>query len=752
MDEDRDVPEDFGCPSLLCEELEDLETKNSKETTRRDEEVSDQGDNEETREEAVHGDTKEEEKKAIQVALSEMELTVMEERLEESQDVQQIEGTEEETNANKQKAKVAKGSAKKSEQKKSRKRRGKKQSDQVRSRRAVKDTSAKLEEEKESQVQEMPAMSPEENLALLEPSVSLLSNCDLSDSVYLGLEGTGVFCPPVPVPLLYSQPPVQIQPEPPQSHGTKRAHSPPQCHSLPPQTSQTLEVEITPVYSTRRSVRHNNNRGRSRARSIPPLPELENLDGCPLPPAPKKTRTLYSADQLAHLEALFQEDHYPDAEKRKVIAAAVGVTPQRIMVWFQNRRAKWRKARSVTGKAEPSQSSINPNHNINPSMTVLAANRKEVPVFSSHFAAALPQLAPTAPFPTQTPPSLSSLLDSLNSPDQCRGRDVGQHQPSAQGGLPEYHPRPMRSPPPLRRASLPLFTSSYNTVGTNLPLLNTTGHTPPLFLDALEGGSSSGHCDTQTLQTDTSSLFDFAEKLSYPTSSQQSSSLYQGQSSYPTRQQQQQPQTSVPHMAYLTLSPYLTPNPPDSNPTSYLTFGPGGNSSGVVTYSTMGHSYLPPQNSGQILLQPAAHNSGITAFPSYPWNNLYNQPATLQRAQHPSAYPPSMGSAPDHQIPTTSGLPQHSFFPLVDHGSSFQHSSCTQTQTDNAALQPVSSLRLPHLRGEITPNKASSSLLSSQVSSPSPESPIAPSCVKMDSDSPREIHSHFHCDFSPIHF
>lgn len=37
-------------------------------------------------------------------------------------------------------------------------------------------------------------------------------------------------------------------------------------------------------------------------------------------------------DQLEHLEALFQEDHYPDAEKRKIIAASVGVTPQRIMV------------------------------------------------------------------------------------------------------------------------------------------------------------------------------------------------------------------------------------------------------------------------------------------------------------------------------------------------------------------------------------------------------------------------------------
>ena len=37
-------------------------------------------------------------------------------------------------------------------------------------------------------------------------------------------------------------------------------------------------------------------------------------------------------EQLEELEKMFQEDHYPDNEKRKEIAAVVGVTPQRIMV------------------------------------------------------------------------------------------------------------------------------------------------------------------------------------------------------------------------------------------------------------------------------------------------------------------------------------------------------------------------------------------------------------------------------------
>lgn len=41
---------------------------------------------------------------------------------------------------------------------------------------------------------------------------------------------------------------------------------------------------------------------------------------------------LLSADQLEDLERIFQEDHYPDSDKRHEIAQMVGVTPQRIMV------------------------------------------------------------------------------------------------------------------------------------------------------------------------------------------------------------------------------------------------------------------------------------------------------------------------------------------------------------------------------------------------------------------------------------
>uniref|UniRef100_A0A096M7S6 Homeobox domain-containing protein n=1 Tax=Poecilia formosa TaxID=48698 RepID=A0A096M7S6_POEFO len=200
----------------------------------------------------------------------------------------------------------------------------------------------------------------------------------------------------------------------------------------------------------------------------------------PLPPR-KKTRTLYSTDQLEHLEALFQEDHYPDAEKRKTIAASVGVTPQRIMVWFQNRRAKWRKVRSITAKAETAPSRVehsmnSPNHKINPHLAMQTSSRLS----------------------TQTPSSFSSLLESLNSPGQSTGREMSS------GNLQEYHhPRPMHSPPPLRRASLPLLPPVFNSVTLTQSLLNTPAQTPPLFLDALESGASLAHYDTQSHQNDT---------------------------------------------------------------------------------------------------------------------------------------------------------------------------------------------------------------------------------------------------------
>ncbi|XP_034560639.1 uncharacterized protein LOC117827900 [Notolabrus celidotus] len=780
MDEDCDLAEDFDCPSLLCEELEALETKNDQGGMKRrregeEEEVFNEREDEEAEEEKEG----EEGQRKYKVFVSEKEVMATEGEeeeqvklkcglgAEEAQEVQMeyntVENNEERT-VEKLDHKETRGLKEKDEKKKSRKRRGKNQSERVRNRRNLKDIAERFDEEQRSQTQEVSVMSSKGSSVLSEPPIGLMSTCDLSDPVYLGCGGTGLYRPLVPVPLLYSsQALVPIQPAPPQPHGTKRPHSPPLPPSVLQQGPQPLEIDIGQFYSTRRSIRHNN-RGRGQSLSFPLLKGSETVDSCLLPPAPKKkSRTLYSTDQLEHLEALFQEDHYPDAEKRKVIAVSVGVTPQRIMVWFQNRRAKWRKAeRSITGKVEHRHSRAGcssnispPHHQINPT---LVSSSKGAPSYSGHFTTKLPPLAPAAPsflsLSNQTPPSYSNLLASINSPGQSRVNDGGQHQLSSQVGLAEYHPRPMHSPPPLRRAGLPLFTTTYNPTNSAPPLLNTLAHTPPLFLDALEGGSSLAHRDTQSLQNDTSSLFDFGEKLDYLTSGQQNNALsYHVQTSYPTSQPRHQPQASLPRMAYLTPSPYLTPNPPDSNPTSYLTFAPGGNSAGMVTYSTGGHTYFQSQNAGQILLQSAGHHGGIAAYQTYPWGNVYSQLPVHQRAECPQTYPASLGGARDVQ-PPSSTLPPPSFF---THGPSHadsqrQSHTISSNSSSTTVLPPVSTLRPSCLRAEITPTKAAS-LLPSQVSPASPESPPVPSSVKIEYDSPQEIHSHFHCDFSPpIHF
>lgn len=127
----------------------------------------------------------------------------------------------------------------KDEQRKCRKRRGKRQNERVRNRRGQKDD--KREEKKSSRTQEASAVSSEDSSALSEPPIGLMNSCDLSDPIYLGCSGAGMYYPPGPVPLLYtSQPPVPIQTTP--SQGTKRPHSPLLPPSLSQQCLQPLEV------------------------------------------------------------------------------------------------------------------------------------------------------------------------------------------------------------------------------------------------------------------------------------------------------------------------------------------------------------------------------------------------------------------------------------------------------------------------------------------------------------------------------
>ncbi|XP_023831929.1 uncharacterized protein nobox [Salvelinus sp. IW2-2015] len=732
MDDMREAADDYDCPSLLCEEQEDEE----EESYRGDDETGGEevGEIEEwdTGQRGGERVEEEEENGGEMEKNGEMGEDGVTEREKESEVVVDFEEEGGEMEKRQLRKRIGRAEKEKEEEEEAVEIEDKRGSEEEMKDRRERDE--KVEEEKKQKGVMEPALSLDLVGVTTDP-VGMTTTTH-EDSGYLS-SGMGFYCPPGPL-LFHTQP--KPHPQPLLPSGVKRPHS------VSPPPTQSLQVKVTRVYSTRRSIGYSA-RGRGQVLPLPLLPAVTMGDPSLLPSLPKKkTRTLYSTDQLEQLEGMFQEDHYPDGEKRKEIAATVGVTPQRIMVWFQNRRAKWRKASRSTVKPEHKQTC---SRLPDPNPTPLLAPHPHPRAAAGHIAPFLPPAGLSLPpHPTtQALPSYSTLLASLSS--SPTGRSGGERGlPSGpQGGSVEHLPPIMYSPPPLRRASLPLLTTFLNPPNpTPSPTPPTPQPTPtsPFFMDVLEPHPPNRDTQGLTLQTDSGSLFDYSSDLL----SSSSSSVKIDPQHYLTSSHQggatvsYQPQAS--RLAYLTPSPYLNPNPPEGSapPPSYLTFGPGGGP-GVVTYAAGGHTYFQAQTGGgQILLQSGIHG-GITAYQSYPWDQLYSHPAVIQQRNQCSQFTTTTLGGRDH--PTSSSYLPPTYYPRSHTHSQRPSHTLTHTSTQAQVLPPVSTLRHPHPRG---------------VSAPQPRAPTPPlalldppTCVKAENESPPHIHSsHFHCDFSPILF
>ncbi|XP_019329985.1 PREDICTED: homeobox protein NOBOX [Aptenodytes forsteri] len=367
-----------------------------------------------------------------------------------------------------------------------------------------------------------------------------------------------------------------------------------------------------------------------------------------LPPVRKKSRTFYSAEQLEELEKMFQEDHYPDNEKRREIAAVVGVTPQRIMVWFQNRRAKWRKSEKLRVKGNKKY----------PTSSALS-----VPFGSDGYGA---PLLPMPPLPDiahdqsamlgvdTTAGNYSSLLSGHPAPlasssvSSVAGM-VASCEAVQTKALPQLNFSSSRtecfpslpSPPPIRRASLPLSLS-----------FNPQSHIVPLMLDTRNSECSLSSQENGSREAFTYSIqnqgLSSPVSCNYPEQLESAGNLETTYSSqggiyqlpqYPQQHQLSQFHHLPGHLTSNVLSSVrLTPTPPTESHTAFLAL-PG--NSGVVTYGAAGatQGYVQNHMGGQLLLQqPSGNSAGINTYQAVPWNDFYMQGAPFSnqlRSQMP---------------------------------------------------------------------------------------------------------------------
>ena len=88
----------------------------------------------------------------------------------------------------------------------------------------------------------------------------------------------------------------------------------------------------------------------------------------------KKTRTVFSRNQVFQLESTFDMKRYLSSSERSALANSLQLTETQIKIWFQNRRNKWKRQLAAEIESNTNLNSVL-NSNANPQNSSAASTR-----------------------------------------------------------------------------------------------------------------------------------------------------------------------------------------------------------------------------------------------------------------------------------------------------------------------------------------------------------------------------------------